>query len=164
MGSVFDFSPLFRSTVGFDRFTDLLEYAAGLDESKLGYPPYDIEKIDEHAYRITMAVAGFGKDDLHIETTENSLVVTGESEAASENGDRTWLHRGIAGRSFRRTFQLADFVKVTGARLENGLLHIDLSREVPEAMKPRRIQISADTRTSFGSRVKKYIEGEKKAA
>ena len=162
MGSAFDFSPLFRSTVGFDRMMNLLESAARVDEGALGYPPYDIEKIDEYAYRVTMAVAGFGEDDLHIETRENTLIVTGERKGADD--DRTWLHRGIAGRSFRRTFQLADFVKVTGARLENGLLHIDLVREVPEEMKPRRIEISTSAPSSISSKAKKFIEGGKKAA
>ena len=162
MGSTFDFSPLFRSAVGFDRLMNLLESAARIDESALGYPPYNIEKIDDDAYRVTMAVAGFGEDDLRIETLENTLVVTGQHEAT--DGEHTWLYRGIGGRPFRRTFELADYVEVTGARLENGLLHIDLVREMPEEMKPRRIEISTSVPKTIVSKAKKLIEGAKKAA
>ncbi len=162
MGSVFDFSPLFRSTVGFDRLTSLLESTARVDEATLGYPPYNIEKFDDHGYRVTLAVAGFGKDDLHIETRENTLIVSGKHDAAE--GEQTWLHRGIAGRPFRRSFQLADFVKVTGAHLENGLLHVDLVREVPEEMKPRRIEISTSAPKAIVSKAKKLVENKKKAA
>ena len=138
----FDFSPLFRSTVGYDRMMNALEAnARSTDE---GHPPYNIEKVDENDYRITMALAGFGEDDLEIEVKDATVTVSGEIAQAKDEG-RTYLHRGIAGRSFKRTFQLADHVRVSGAALENGLLHIDLVREVPEALKPRTIEIrSAD--------------------
>ena len=162
MGSTLDFSPLFRSTVGFDRLMKILDSTAPVDEATLGYPPYNIEKIDDHAYRVTMAVAGFGEDDLHIETRENTLVVSGRPDATS--GEHTWLHRGIAARSFRRSFQLADYVKATGARLENGLLHVDLVREVPEAMKPRRIEIATSAAKRIDAKNKQRVERKKLAA
>ena len=133
----FDFSPLFRSTIGFDRLSRLMESALSNEDS--GYPPYNIEKTGNDSYRITMAVAGFAADDVTITVQENALVVTGKQKG---NGDaQRYLHRGIAGRSFERRFQLADFIKVTGAALENGLLHVELAREVPEAMKPRTIKV-----------------------
>jgi molecular chaperone IbpA len=136
----FDLSPLFRSSVGFDRMSRLLDAAQRVDESAPSYPPYNIEKSGENEYRITMAVAGFGEADLDVTTKENSLVVRGKiAGAEAENGK--YLHRGIATRAFERRFELADFIKASGARLENGLLHIDLVREVPEAMKPRSIKI-----------------------
>jgi molecular chaperone IbpA len=136
----FDLTPLFRSSVGFDRMSRLLDAAARLDDGAPSYPPYNIEKSGESAYRITMAVAGFGESDLDVTTNENTLVVRGKiANNESENGK--FLHRGIATRAFERRFELADFIKVSGARLENGLLHIDLVREVPEAMKPRSIKI-----------------------
>ena len=138
--TTFDFSPLFRSTVGFDRMQRLLEAANRADEAN-GYPPYNSEKLEENAYRITMAVAGFAEDDLEIEVKEGVLFVSGQQP--EDSTERSFLHRGIAGRTFRRSFQLADHVKVQGASLENGLLHIDLAREIPEAMKPRKISISA---------------------
>ncbi len=162
MGRAFDFSPLFRSTIGFDRRMYLLEGAASADEATPGYPPYNIEKTDDRAYRITMAVAGFGADELEIETRENTLVVAGKQ--TETNGDRTFLHRGIAGRSFRRNFQLADHMKVVGAGLENGLLHIDLVREVPDEMKPRRIEISTSAPKTIASKVKQLAAGAKKSA
>lgn len=137
--TTFDFSPLFRSTVGFDRMQRLVEAAARSEEAN-GYPPYNIEKLEENAYRITMAVAGFSEDDLDIEVRDGVLFVTGKQPEPVE--ERSFLYRGIAGRAFRRTFQLADHVKVQGAALENGLLHIELAREVPEAMKPRKIAIN----------------------
>src|SRR5690606_20756676 len=124
-----DFSPLFRSTVGFDRMTQLLEAARQLDEATLSYPPYNIEKTGEDAYRITLAVAGFAPEDLELEIHENTLHVKGRKR--EDGQERVFLHRGIAGRGFDRKFQLADHVKVTGARLENGLLLIDLVRELP---------------------------------
>ena len=139
----FDFSPLFRSTVGYDRVMHALE--ANSRAADEGYPPYNIEKVDENDYRITMALAGFGEDDLDIEVKDATVTVSGEIAQTKDEG-RTYLHRGIAGRSFKRTFQLADHVRGSGAALENGLLHIDLVREVPEALKPRTIEIrSADT-------------------
>jgi len=137
--TTFDFSPLFRSTVGFDRMQRLIETAARNEEAN-GYPPYNIEKLEENAYRITMAVAGFSEDDLDIEVRDGVLFVTGRQPEPQE--ERSFLYRGIAGRAFRRSFQLADHVKVQGAALENGLLHIELAREVPEAMKPRKISIN----------------------
>ena len=135
----FDFSPLFRSSVGFDRMQRMLESATRTDEAN-GYPPYNIEKMDENAYRITMAVAGFSEADLDLEVKDGVLFVSGKQPEHPE--DRRFLHRGIAGRAFRRSFQLADHVKVQGAELVNGLLHIDLARELPEALKPRKIAIN----------------------
>ena len=138
--TTFDFSPLFRSTVGFDRLMDLLENSAQWSETGNGYPPYNIERTGEDKYRITLAIAGFGEDDLVVEARENALLVEGRKKDAEAG---SYLFRGIAGRSFKRQFQLADHVKVVGASLSNGLLVIDLVRELPEAMKPRRIEIAA---------------------
>lgn len=137
----YDLSPLFRSTVGFDRMTRLLESALKADESALSYPPYNIEKMGDDAYRITMAVAGFGQEDLDITTQENTLVISGRAQKEESEGQ--FLYRGIAGRAFERRFQLADHIKVTGASLVNGLLHVNLVREIPEAMKPRTIKIES---------------------
>ena len=136
----FDFSPLFRSTVGFDRMTQLMDAAMTGPSQAGGYPPYNIEKQGDDKYRITLAVAGFGPDDIDITVKENSLIVSAKAETAGK--DRAFLHRGIAGRAFERSFQLADHLVVNGADLENGLLHIDLERIVPEELKPRRIEIS----------------------
>ncbi len=135
----FDLSPLFRSSVGFDHLARVLDAATRVDESAVSYPPYNIEKLSEDQYRITMAVAGFGEDDLDITAQDHTLVVSGK--ARKEDGSVQYLHRGIAGRSFERRFEMADHIKVTGARLLNGLLHIELVREVPEAMRPRTIKI-----------------------
>lgn len=135
----YDLSPLFRSTVGFDRMTRMLESALQADETALSYPPYNIEKVSDDAYRITMAVAGFGPDEIEVTSQENSLLVSGKAKKEQEAGQ--YLYRGIAGRAFERRFQLADHIKVTGASLVNGLLHVDLVREIPEAMKPRTIRI-----------------------
>lgn len=141
----YDLSPLFRSTVGFDRVTRLLESALKGDENgQSAYPPYNIEKLNDDQYRITMAVAGFGIEDLDITAHPNLLIVQGRAKD-SEEGATTFLHRGIAGRAFERRFQLADHIRVDNAALENGLLFIDLVREVPEAMKPRSIQIGTAT-------------------
>jgi len=137
----FDFSPLFRSTIGFDRLARLVDTATRVDSTALSYPPYNIEKTGEDSYRLTMAVAGFSQDELDITVHENTLIVTGKSEKEDEDG--RYLHRGIARRAFERRFSLADHLKVTGASMDNGLLHVDLVREVPEAMKPRTIQIGA---------------------
>ncbi|MCU4178147.1 Hsp20 family protein [Bosea sp. BH3] len=138
----FDLSPLYRSTVGFDRLFSILDQATSNDSAPT-YPPYNIERTSENAYRITIAVAGFGEGDLAIEAKENTLSVKGDKQL-SENGEkREVLHQGIAARAFERRFQLADYVQVTGASLENGLLHIDLVREIPEAKKPRQIPIGA---------------------
>jgi len=136
----FDLTPLYRSTVGFDRLGNLLDTLGAFDGDVPSYPPYNIERVGENAYRISMAVAGFSENDLNIEVKENALSVRGEKK--DEKTDSTYLHRGIAARSFERRFQLADHVEVIGARLENGLLHIDLKRELPEAMKPRTIEIA----------------------
>ena len=135
----YDLSPLFRSTVGFDRMTRLLDAAGRMDGEAPSYPPYNIEKTGENAYRITMAVAGFSTDELNISVQEGVLTVTGK--ALKEEEPKQFLHRGIARRAFERRFELADHIQVTGADLANGLLHIDLVREVPEAMKPRTIKI-----------------------
>ncbi|WP_036258562.1 Hsp20 family protein [Methylocapsa aurea] len=138
----FDLSPLYRSTIGFDRLFSMIDQAAGL-EAAPSYPPYDIERTGDDSYRISIAVAGFSDKDLSIETKENTLTVRGSRESPRENGAAKpeMLYRGIAARAFERRFQLADHVQVTGARLENGLLHIDLLREIPEARKPRQIPI-----------------------
>lgn len=135
----FDLSPLFRSTIGFDSMARLLETALRADESAVSYPPYNIEKTGENAYRITMAVAGFGENDLNVTTQDNTLIVSGKLTKAEE--DKKFLYRGIAGRAFERRFEMAEHVRVAGASLENGLLHVDLVKEVPEAMKPRTIKI-----------------------
>lgn len=133
-----DFAPLYRSAIGFDRLMDLLQNTAQGELSD-NYPPYNIEKTGEDSYRITMAVAGFTPEEISITAQQNLLLVAGAKPG--EERDRLYLHRGIAARGFERRFELADFVKVTGANLENGLLSIDLTREVPEEMKPRRIEI-----------------------
>lgn len=137
----FDVSPLYRSTVGFDRLFKLLDGMPSVDSSISSYPHYNIERTGETAYRISMAVAGFSEDELSIETRENTLVVQGEKLDSGESAKEV-LYKGIAGRSFERRFQLADHVHVSEASLENGLLHIKLLRELPEAMKPRKIQIA----------------------
>jgi molecular chaperone IbpA len=135
--TAFDFSPLFRTAIGFDRLADALESANRADAG--GYPPYNIELTGQDQYRISLAVAGFSADELDIEVKENRLTVTGNK--AEDSGERRFMHRGIATRGFQRAYQLADYVRVDGADLKDGLLHIDLVREVPEAMKPRRIEI-----------------------
>lgn len=134
----YDFAPLYRSTIGFDRLFNLLD-SAGASGEEVGYPPYNIERLGENRYRITMAVAGFGRDDIRIESKDTALSVRGEKKPETEG--REFLHRGIAQRSFERRFQLADYVEVTGADLQDGLLHIDLQRNLPERMKPRTIAI-----------------------
>jgi molecular chaperone IbpA len=131
----FDLAPLYRSTVGFDRLFSMLD---GF-ESAPGYPPYNIERTGENDYRVTVAVAGFGEDELSIESKENTLTIKGEKQAKEAAGEV--LYQGIAARAFERAFQLADYVQVKGATLENGLLHVDLVREIPEAKKPRQIAI-----------------------
>ncbi|MEM8754907.1 MAG: Hsp20 family protein [Pseudomonadota bacterium] len=137
----FDLTPLYRSTVGFDRFANLLDQVLTADVNQPSYPPYNIEKTGDDSYRITLAVAGFSMGDLDIEAREGVLVVKGGKAPATGDDAPTYLHRGIAERSFERRFQLADHVRADGATLENGLLHIDLVREVPEALKPRKIAI-----------------------
>ncbi|MBB5515021.1 molecular chaperone IbpA [Rubricella aquisinus] len=137
----YDFSPLYRSTVGFDRLVQLMDSVSNGDAGQSGYPPYNIEKTDEDAYRITIAVAGFAEDELSIEARDGQLVIS--ARKAQDEGERTYLHRGIATRAFEKRFQLADHVRATGAMTENGLLHVDLVREVPEALKPRQIAITS---------------------
>ena len=133
-----DFAPLFRTTVGFDRVPMLLTHAMQRVEN--GYPPYNIEKCGENEYRIVLAVAGFSRDDIKIVCEQNQLTVRGR---LNEKPERAYLHRGIANRDFKRVFDLADYIEVTGAMMDDGLLMIDLKRELPEALKPRRIEISA---------------------
>jgi molecular chaperone IbpA len=136
----FDFSPLFRSTIGFDRLARLVDSATRFDGSAPAYPPYNIESTGEDSYRLTMAVAGFSRDELDITVQQNSLVISGKAQK-EETEEGRYLHRGIARRAFERRFSLADHMKVTGASLDNGLLHVDLVREVPEEAKPRQIKI-----------------------
>ena len=150
-----DFTPLYRSAVGFDRLAGLLESAARSSQEN-GWPPYNIETTGENAYRIEIAVAGFKPEELNLEVKENLLTVTGRKTANDDAGDqRTYLHRGLAERDFERRFQLADYVVVSGAALDNGLLAISLKRELPEALKPRRIEIGSG---------KALIEGKKPKA
>ncbi len=136
----YDLSPLYRATVGFDRIADLMDRVLTSDVGQNTYPPYNIEKIDDNAYRISVAVAGFSPDELSVEVKDATLTIA--ARKADEAGERNYLHRGIATRAFERRFALADHVKVTGAIAENGMLHIDLMRETPEALKPRRIEIA----------------------
>jgi molecular chaperone IbpA len=143
----YDLTPLLRATVGFDRMFNMLDTATRLDEGAPSYPPYNIEKIGEDSYHIVMAVAGFAEADIDVTAKENSLVVTGKKgKAPQAPTTEHYLHRGIATRAFERRFDLADHIRVTGARLENGLLHIELLRELPEAMKPRNIAIESTAR------------------
>lgn len=134
----FDLSPLYRATVGFDQIADLMDRVLANDVSRDSYPPYNIEKIAEDAWRISVAVAGFTDEELSVEVKDKALFIVAKKTGDDE---RTYLHRGIATRAFERRFHLADHVRVTGAAHENGMLHIDLTREVPEALKPRRIEI-----------------------
>lgn len=151
----YDTRPLYRSSVGFDRLFSLLDGMSENDSS--GYPPYNIERIADDSYTITMAIAGFGEDEITIEAKENLLFVKGEKQ--SDNGaERDYLHRGIAERAFERRFQLADYVEITGANLENGLLHIDLVREIPEAKKTRQISITPKQKAKSAKKSQKTIE------
>ena len=148
----FDLSPLFRSSVGYDGMARMLNNMT--QEPAPSYPPYNIERLNEDGYRITMAVAGFSENDLNIEVKENQLTISGKVvKDEDESKDRQYLHRGIAERAFERRFSLADHVKVTGADLENGLLHIDIVREVPEAKKPRTIPVNRSTRKLVDAKV-----------
>ncbi|MDX1716687.1 MAG: Hsp20 family protein [Anderseniella sp.] len=151
--TMFDLTPLYRTGVGFDRLAKMLDEVNNFDAPS--YPPYNIERTGEHEYRITMAVAGFTADELNIEVKNNALTVSGKK--AEREDKQEFLHQGIAARNFERRFQLADHVEVTGAEMENGLLHVDLKREIPEAMKPRTIAING------GKGASKLIE-DKKAA
>ena len=136
----YDLSPLFRSTVGFDRLSRLMDAASRIDDSSPSYPPYNIERTGDDTYRITMAVAGFGENDLTITTQDNQLLISGK--LGKEDDGQSFLYRGIAGRAFERRFTLADHIRVSGASLVNGLLHVELVREVPEAMKPKKIAVN----------------------
>lgn len=136
----FDLAPLYRSTVGFDQLANMMDRVLSNDVAQPSYPPYNIEKTADDAYRISLAVAGFSADDLGIEVKQNALIVT--AKKGGESDEKTYLHRGIATRAFERRFHLADHVRVTGASHEDGMLHIELQREIPEALKPRRIEIS----------------------
>jgi molecular chaperone IbpA len=153
----FDLAPLYRSTVGFDRLFSMLDQFAGFDGATPGYPPYNIERTGENDYRITLAVAGFSEAELSLEAKENTLKIRGEKGQEQKAGEV--LHQGIAARAFERVFQLADYVQVKGASLRNGLLHVDLVREVPEAKKPRTISI-----TTSDANPASVIEGQKVAA
>ena len=135
----FDFTPLHRATIGFDQVADLMDRVLSSDASQPSYPPYNIEKIAADSYRISVAVAGFSESDLGVETRENALIISGRK--AEEDASRNFLHRGIATRAFERRFHLADHIRVTGATHQDGMLHIDLVREIPEALKPRRVEI-----------------------
>jgi len=139
----FDFAPPYRSTVGFDRMFSMLDQLSGVEGSAPSYPPYNIVRSDENAFRISVAVAGFTEADLSIEAKENTLTIRGEKQGNDEEKTSEVLYKGIAERTFERSFQLADHVVVKGARLQNGLLHVDLVREIPEAMKPRAIPIAS---------------------
>lgn len=136
----YDLTPLFRTTVGFDRMARLMEAAMTSDRPARAYPPYNIVKVDDDHYRVSLAVAGFSEEDLNLQTHEGRLTISATSR--EDGTDLEYLHRGIAGRSFERVFQLADHIRVVGARLEHGLLHVELHREVPEALKPRSIPIA----------------------
>ena len=153
----FDFAPLFRSTVGFDHLFNMLDSVSQYDATQ-SYPPYNIERSDETHYRITLAVAGFGEKDLTVEVREGVLTVQGKRADEKQGEKQDYLYQGIAGRAFERRFQLADHVEVRAARLENGLLHIDLERIVPEEQKPRRIAINGEGHSA------KVIDAKSKAA
>lgn len=155
-----ELNPLYRTLVGFDRIASLMDQAARLDAAP-GYPPFNVEQIGEDNFRIELAVAGFGEDDLNIEFKQNSLVVTGNRKPAEQ---RNFLHRGIAERSFERRFGLADHVRVSGAKLENGLLTIDLVRELPELLKPRKIEIGSATAAKAKPKVVDAANDETEAA
>ena len=142
----FDFAPLYRSTIGFDRLFSMFDQLGGVEGSVPSYPPYNIERASENAYRISVAVAGFTDADLSIEAKENTLTIHCEKQTNDEEETGEVLYHGIAARAFERSFQLADYVQVKGARLENGLLHVDLVREIPEAMKPRSIPIASSSK------------------
>ncbi len=144
-----DFTPLFRSTIGFDRMQHLIDTASRASSSAESYPPYNIIALGEDGYRITMAVAGFTEDDLEVTAKENTLVISGR--IAEDDAEKNYLYLGIATRAFERTFQLAEHVRVTGASLNNGMLNVDLALELPEEMKPRKIEIRAEPRSGTGA-------------
>lgn len=157
----FDLSPLFRSTVGFDRLGDILEWVNRADEASGAFPPYNIEKTADDAYRVSIAAAGFAPEDLDVTVHGGVLTVTGRAKAQSEQ--QKFLHRGIAGRAFQRRFQLADYVRVQSATQENGILHIDLVREVPEAARPRRIEIATTAKAQPASLITAADEAQQAA-
>ena len=154
----YDFSPLYRSFVGFDRMANLIDAASQHASTGNSYPPYNVAQLSENAYRIELAVAGFAEDELELESHENVLTITGRKGTSADNDDAEYLHRGIAERGFERRFQLADHVKVEGAELKNGLLVISLKRELPEALKPRKIMIND------GKLIQSKPKGKAKAA
>jgi molecular chaperone IbpA len=154
----FDFAPLLRSSIGFENLNRLVEFASRVEGNDNAYPPYNIEKVAEDAYRISMAVAGFSREELDVTFQDNTLIVSGKAAEQPEGSERQFLHRGIAKRAFERRFQLADTIKVTGASYENGLLNIELVREVPEHKKPRKIEIGQQLASQ------PVIEGQKLAA
>jgi molecular chaperone IbpA len=160
MRTVYDFSPLYRSMIGVDRMANLIETAMR-SEGDVGYPPYDIEKTGEDAYRITLAAAGFKSDELELVAQPNLLIVTGRK--ANSDEARTYLHRGLAGRNFERRFELADYVVVKSAAYADGVLSIDLAREVPEALKPRRIEIGAPAAAPAAQQIENR-QSDRKAA
>ncbi|MEC9077678.1 MAG: Hsp20 family protein [Pseudomonadota bacterium] len=143
----YDFSPLFRSTIGFDRLTNIMDTAMRQSDATEAYPPYNIQKTGENSYCITLAVAGFSEEELEIVSHEGKLVIEGRVKPNEENKENIFLHRGIAGRAFKRSFQLADHIKIMGANLSNGLLNVELVREIPEELKPRKIEISSSPKT-----------------
>ncbi|MFN7175387.1 MAG: Hsp20 family protein [Thermaurantiacus sp.] len=158
MRTAFDLTPLLRSSIGFENLNRLMDLATRATDADTAFPPYNIEKLGEDRYRITMAVAGFGSDELDITVQENVLLVSGKAAPEAEGAERHYLHRGIAKRNFERRFQLADVIKVTNASFENGLLNIDLVREVPEHKKPRKIDIGGTSAQSV------TIDGEEAKA
>lgn len=158
--STIDLTPLYRTMVGFDRMASMIDSASRLDGTQ-GYPPYNIERVADDAFAIEIAVAGFAEEDLEIETNENLLTIAGKKAPEDDSEERQFLHRGIAERGFLRRFQLADHVIVTGATLKNGLLRVDLVRELPEAKKPRKIEIGSTTAKKSKP---KLIEGDKASA
>jgi len=162
MRTAYDFSPLYRSTVGFDRLFDLLDQAHRVEP--MNWPPYNIEKVADDQYRITMAVAGFTQDEIELTQHDTTLLVAGQKKAQDGEHQHQYLHRGIASRTFRQTFNLAEHVKVVGASMEDGLLTVELRREVPEALKPRRIAIGNPQATVGQDNAPAQIEGQAEAA
>ncbi|MCK7597458.1 Hsp20 family protein [Microbulbifer sp. CAU 1566] len=156
-----DLSPLYRSAIGFDRLASLLDSMNTTEQNQPAYPPYNIELTGDDAYRITMAVAGFDQSELDIQVEQNRLTVSGKKPA--DDAGRNFLHRGIAARNFERRFQLADHVRVTDAQLVNGLLHVELVREIPEAMKPRKVEISSGNLLQSEKRVEPESAGQNSA-
>ncbi len=163
MRTAYDFSPLYRSMIGVDRVADLID-SAMRSEVNSSYPPYDVEKTSDEGYRITLAAAGFAADELEIMAQPNLLIVTGRRAKEDDDGARTYLHRGIAARNFERRFELADYVVVKSASYANGVLAIDLAREVPEALKPRRIEIGAVEASGNVRRIQNQDRAEQRAA